>query len=726
MSWRVWQSAVVNRAKRPHSRSLSAGRRPARRTGVIVLALLFASVGGALYLAHHYHLGVAPTGVAVLVGGGAPAALYLAWASYRDAAGGGGLSLAEVADQLAVAVGAQWTAEAAARRLNIPYPLPVSWGAADASLTDGWDVLVKLAASGAGWPRPLPASTWAAGPDDLVGDGGQLADVLTRVPTGRLVVLGEPGAGKTMLMVRLVLDLLARRAAGGPVPLLVSAASWDPVGQDLRSWLVAQLLIEYPALAAPPPTDRTESTRAAALLASGLIVLVLDGLDEIPEQLRGPAINRINNALGAGEQVVVTCRTQQYRDAVRPQGGAEVILRGAAAVQLRPLYPDAVRGYLCDDAAGPVTKARWDPVFAVLGTEAPAGQALRTPLMVGLARTIYNPRPGGTLREPVELCSPALADRAAVESLLFDAFIPAAYQDDPAGRWKAQDMERWLVFLARHLEYTIVSPDLAWWQLPRAVPGLTLAAKAAAGMLYGVAFGAMAGVVAGHVLGGRAGLVTWVVVWVVIAGIRAARRESPRPVGVRLQLPSRGNVMIGVMAGVVAGVALGSVAWAAVALAAGAAVALVVGVVVGVVAGVVAAVVVEGIAQWNTPLDLSSAASPSAVLAGDRRTGAALGVALGVALGSVTWAAVAAGIYPGPVAGAAVGVGVAVGGIASFAFSAWPSYGIARIWLALCRRLPWQLMDFLADAHKRGVLRQAGAVYQFRHIKLQRRLATRP
>ena len=35
-------------------------------------------------------------------------------------------------------------------------------------------------------------------------------------------------------------------------------------------------------------------------------------------------------------------------------------------------------------------------------------------------------------------------------------------------------------------------------------------------------------------------------------------------------------------------------------------------------------------------------------------------------------------------------------------------------------------MSFLADAHRRGVLRQAGAVYQFRHIELQHRLATRP
>jgi hypothetical protein len=120
--------------------------------------------------------------------------------------------MAQMAHHLATAVGIQWEAEAAVRRLNDPYPLPVSWVPADGSLTDGWDSLVKLATSGAGWPAPPPADTWAAGPDDLAGTGGDLVGVLTGVPTGRLVVLGEPGAGKTMLMVRLVLDLLAGRA----------------------------------------------------------------------------------------------------------------------------------------------------------------------------------------------------------------------------------------------------------------------------------------------------------------------------------------------------------------------------------------------------------------------------------------------------------------------------------------------------------------------------------
>ena len=250
-----------------------------------------------------------------------------------------------MADQLAIAVGTQWEAEAAVRRLNDPYPLPVSWDPADPSLTDAWDLLVKLARSGAGWPAPPRPNTWAHGPSRLAGEGRELVDVLVRVPTGRLVVLGEPGAGKTMLMVRLVLDLLARRVPGGPVPIMAPIASWNPADadRDLRGWLGAQLMIDHPALADAPPADREEPTRAAALLASGLILPVLDGLDEIPENVRGPAISRINDVLRPGEPLVVTCRSQQYHDAIRPEGGVEVTLRGAAAIQLRPLDADAVR-----------------------------------------------------------------------------------------------------------------------------------------------------------------------------------------------------------------------------------------------------------------------------------------------------------------------------------------------------------------------------------------------
>ena len=125
------------------------------------------------------------------------------------------------------------------------------------------------------------------GPAGLAGSGSDLVAVLPKVPTGRLVVLGEPGAGKSMLMIRLVLDLLARRRSGGPVPVLVSLASWNPADQDLRGWLAAQLTVGHPALAAAAPPGEAGDTRIDALLAAGLILPVLDGLDEIHAAVRG-------------------------------------------------------------------------------------------------------------------------------------------------------------------------------------------------------------------------------------------------------------------------------------------------------------------------------------------------------------------------------------------------------------------------------------------------------
>jgi hypothetical protein len=77
----------------------------------------------------------------------------------------------------------------------------------------------------------------------------------------------------------------------------------------------------------------------------------------------------------------------------------------------------------------------------------------------------------------------------------------------------------------------------------------------------------------------------------------------------------------------------------------------------------------------------------------------------------------------GIAAGLVVGVAVAV--LLGTSQAAWPSYLLTVGWLAFRHRLPWLLMGFLADSHQRGVLRQAGAVYQFRHIELQHRLANR-
>ena len=125
--------------------------------------------------------------------------------------------------------------------------------------------------------------------------------------------------------------------------------------------------------------------------------------------------------------------------------------------------------------------------------------------------------------------------------------------------------------------------------------------------------------------------------------------------------------------------------------------------------------------------DLTVTTDPHAALIRDRSTYWTLGAVFGLlgGLGGGLFSAVLGGLAFGLGGGLLAGLGLGLW--YSNTEAAWGRFVLARYWLALRRRLPWRLMGFLADAHKqRGVLRQAGAVYQFRHVDLQRRLATRP
>jgi hypothetical protein len=482
-----------------------------------------------------------------------------------------------------------------------------------------------------------------------------------------------------MLVIRLVLDLLTDRRHGDPVPFLAPIASWNPGQQDLGGWLASQLKIAHSLLSAPGPGGK--GSLAEALLAAGLIMPILDGLDEIPEAVRGPAVAGLNDGLRPREAVVVTCRTDEYRQAASPPDGPDVTLRAAAAVQLDPLTAEMVENYLVADA-GRRGRERWAPVINVLGTGTPAAQALTTPLMVSLARLIYNRRPGeGAQLDPSELCS--LPDRESVEAHLLDGLIPAGYRRP--GRWTAAQAEQWLLFLAHRLASGQDDPDFAWWRLWR---GSRV----------------------------RVGKIT--------------RREFRDPArGARWSLRS---FLKGTLLSLILGMTLSAVGvvenrhnkpLSADPLAVLVVYALLLGLIIG-----VAIVVAFGVAfgVQLIPDDVARGASPQFVLARDRRTSLIIALSTGLPLAILTvlidiWLRVGvagAVIYP-------IIYGGMLGILWTWLETAWPRYAATRGRLALQRRLPWRLMPFLEDARQRGVLRQAGAVYQFRHIELQRRFAAR-
>jgi hypothetical protein len=159
------------------------------------------------------------------------------------------------------------------------------------------------------------------------------------------------------------------------------------------------------------------------------------------------------------------------------------------------------------------------------------------------------------------------------------------------------------------------------------------------------------------------------------------------------------------------------------------------GLAVGIFCGAVTTVagaLAGGLFEVAAPTDLTKAVSPAGVLARDRMV-FVLSLILVIPL-VVAGTLNATFSPPDPVSGNrhgwgyGLGIGasglVAVGLSLAFYQARWGEFTLARWWLAASGRLPLRLMSFLHDAHvNRGVLRQAGAVYQFRHVELQRRLA---
>ncbi|MGW8697259.1 NACHT domain-containing protein [Streptomyces eurythermus] len=726
------------------------GTRGRRRVRVALwgsgVAVAFPVMWGLLWTAEALHsksldvgdqAGVLSFGAAVVGLVVSVVSLLVAWLSYRADRQENIAEVTELADAFAASVRAEWETEARLRRLNDPYPLPVSWQAASAELAEPWSTLTA---------RPGARST--AVPEDLA---GQYEDIGTlfrdRLPFRRLILLGEPGTGKSMVLVRLLLDVCAERQNGDPVPVLFSLSSWNPAAEELSQWLERQLRIHHPALAA----QHRGVTRARALLDHRLVLPLLDGFDEMAPHAQAVALDAVNQALPVDWPFVLSSRTTEYRRALEPDDGVPVRLNGAAAITLQPLDAAAASTYLIRDAGGAHSSAagRWAPVLTSLGTNSPAATALKTPLALFLARTIYNPRPGegrGGLPDPGDLCNEGrFPDANAVLTHLFRAYVPAAYRPHPQSPcpWTAEQAQHYLGTLAGLLEQRDSGTDIAWWDLASRLPRSVMMFLKVVALTVFTTFCFFCVLLANdlffyapdhvsfHVTEslGRLGvgfLFSAVISVVFVLLLQIAEREVP---AVKLQWrPSRSVLYRTALAGCAGGVVLAFFTFDT----------------PDRVAGFFVSTVLAGVLTgWRVaPTDLTRKTSPLHVLAEDRRSLIALSVrmaALGLLGGPtvfavvvlINWANVDDWQNFGPVGMwhfafyMVLGLGVSISFTAAIALhrTASAPWFLVRHYLAFRRLLPRDLLAFLQDAHeKRGVLRQVGAVYQFRHLHLQQQL----
>jgi DNA polymerase III delta prime subunit len=195
---------------------------------------------------------------------------------------------------------------------------------------------------------------------------------------GRLLILGEPGAGKTTTLLKLAQELVtqAQADATAPVPIIFELSNWMQDSQPIDQWLVAQLNEEYTV---PPKLGQH-------WIATHQILPLLDGLDELGLARQTKCVEKLNAWLPKSEpdrQAVVCCRTKEFRR-------GEIKLRGLnGAVELQPLSDPQIQDYLTAMGQPSLWQQRIEPSVAL-------ADLARTPLMLTVMAVALANRPAQT------------------------------------------------------------------------------------------------------------------------------------------------------------------------------------------------------------------------------------------------------------------------------------------------------------------------------------------
>lgn len=219
---------------------------------------------------------------------------------------------------------------------------------------------------------------------------------------GRVLLLGEPGAGKTITLFAFARDAVAKRLndVNAPLPLLGLISSWDAKQRiSLAEWLARG----YPEL---------DMGNLKNMLSMGHVLLLLDGLDELgrerlehlskPNTEKQDPRERLMNLIPNNNQVVVTCRLADYRDI-----GRKIALNGAAT--LRPL----------DDIQMQVYLAKQPELWMAVKTDSTLRSLLQTPLLISFFAYAYR----GMSKDELKQVNNLARSSATLRNRIFENYV---------------------------------------------------------------------------------------------------------------------------------------------------------------------------------------------------------------------------------------------------------------------------------------------------------------
>ncbi len=337
-----------------------------------------------------------------------------------------------------------------------------------------WDMLWQVKDQ---QPQPLPPGT-------------HIIDRFHYTAGEALLILGQPGSGKTTMLLELARDLLSQAIQDESlrIPVVFNLSSWASKQLPLTDWLMAELQTLY---LIPKKTAQT-------WVEQDDILPLLDGLDEVAEAQRGACIQAINDYRAKqGTPLVVCSRTADYEAM-----GRKLLL--SDALILRPLTPDQINDYLL--AGGPALEG----VRLGLQEDDTLQEMAQSPLMLSIMAVAYRDQ------APEQFTSTNLDERGRQ---LFATYIQRQLhqrRQDP--REDPATTLRQLTYLAHQM----TTRDQTIFHIERIQPNWlsTLSQQRRyrwlIGLIVGLIVGLVGGLVGGRVLGWRLGWrLGWVLGWLV-------------------------------------------------------------------------------------------------------------------------------------------------------------------------------------------------------------------
>jgi MFS family permease len=250
--------------------------------------------------------------------------------------------------------------------------------------------------------------------------------VYEEIGQGRtLLILGVPGAGKTIALLQLAERLIERSEPNLrlPMPVVFNLSPWAREQKPIVDWLIDELREKY----------QVPKSLSKPWIEQQQLILLLDGLDEVKEENRNDCVGALNKFIGLfpRTEVAICCRVRDY-EALTER------LRISSALCLQPLSVEQVYQFL-DNVGGSLSGLK-----TLLKSDTELERFAQTPLILNFMSVAYQ---GWS----VEKLIPQLRSTQERHQNLFNTYVDCRLAQGVTSEYSKERVLHWLSWLANRM-----------------------------------------------------------------------------------------------------------------------------------------------------------------------------------------------------------------------------------------------------------------------------------